>query len=119
MNKTIYFITGPTCIGKSKFAINLSKIINGEIINADSMQIYKELKIISARPSSSDIKNVPHHLYGYIMGNERYNVEKWCNDASVKINLLHNNNLTLYKVYFILINKKLKKYKTKKQYIYS
>ncbi len=94
MNKTIYFITGPTCIGKSKFAIDFSKIINGEIINADSMQIYKELKIISARPSSSDIKNVPHHLYGYIMGNERYNVEKWCNDASVKINLLHNNNLT-------------------------
>ena len=62
MNKTVYFITGQTGIGKSKFAINLSKQINGEIINADSMQIYKELKIISARPILSDIKKVQHHL---------------------------------------------------------
>ena len=76
MNKTIYFITGPTAIGKSQFAISLSKKINGEIINADSMQIYKELKIISARPTPSDIKNVPHHLYGYISGKERFNVER-------------------------------------------
>ena len=56
MNKTIYFITGPTGIGKSEFTINLSKQINGEIINADSIQIYKELNIISARPTSQDIK---------------------------------------------------------------
>ena len=94
MNKTIYFITGPTCIGKSDFAINLSKKISGEIINADSMQIYKELNVISARPTSSDIKKVKHHLYGYIKGDERFNVEKWCNDAVTKINYLNNRNIT-------------------------
>ncbi len=94
MKKTIYFITGPTAIGKSKLAINLSKHTNGEIINADSMQIYKELNIISARPSSSDLKKAKHHLYGYIKGSERFNVEKWCNDASSKINLLLSKNLT-------------------------
>ena len=72
MNKTIYFITGPTGIGKSDFAINLSKKLNGELINADSMQIYKELEIISARPRGPDIKKVQHHLYGYVSGRERF-----------------------------------------------
>ena len=93
MNNIIYFITGPTAIGKSQFAINLSKKINGEIINADSMQIYKELKIISARPTPSDIKNVPHHLYGYISGKERFNVERWCKDAVKQIKILNNKKI--------------------------
>ena len=92
MNKELYFITGPTGIGKSAFAINLSKKINGEIINADSMQIYKELSILSARPTISDIKKINHHLYGYVFGNERFNVEKWCSDAVSKIKLLHSKN---------------------------
>ena len=94
MSKTIYFIVGPTAIGKSEFAINFSKKLNGEIINADSMQIYKELRILSARPGRSDIKKIKHHLYGYVSGNERYNVEKWCSDAVKKIQLLNNNNIT-------------------------
>tara|TARA_B100000575_G_scaffold278545_1_gene265969 strand:- start:403 stop:1326 length:924 start_codon:yes stop_codon:yes gene_type:complete len=94
LSNTIFFITGPTAIGKSDFAIKLSNKINGEIINADSMQIYKELKILSARPSSSDIKKVQHHLYGYISGNKRFNVEKWCLDATKKIKLLHSKNIT-------------------------
>ena len=76
MKNPIYFVTGPTAIGKSDFAIKLSKQLNGEIINCDSMQIYKELKILSARPSISDIKKVNHHLYGYISGNERFNVDE-------------------------------------------
>ena len=94
MNNKIYFITGPTAIGKSKFAINLSKCVNGEIINADSMQIYKELNIVSARPNYQDIKEAKHHLYGYVSGNQRFNVEKWCSDAVRKINLLHNKSKT-------------------------
>lgn len=94
MNKSIYFITGPTAIGKSKLAINLSNKLNGEIINADSMQIYKELQIISARPTIADTKKVQHHLYGYINGNKRFNVERWCSDAIDKINLLINKNTT-------------------------
>ncbi len=93
MSNTIYFITGPTGIGKSEFGIKLSKKINGEIINADSMQIYKELSIITARPSYKNINKVNHHLYGYVNGNERYNVEKWCNDAKKKILSLNKKNV--------------------------
>ena len=94
MKNPVYFITGPTGIGKSSFAINLSKKTNGEIINADSMQIYKELEIISARPNKSDISKVKHHLYGYVSGNQRFNVEKWCKDAASIINLLNKKNIT-------------------------
>ena len=94
MNNSIFFITGPTGIGKSDLAIKLSKKINGEIINADSMQIYKELKVITARPTNIDIKLIKHHLYGYVSGNERYNVEKWCNDAKNIIESLFKNNVT-------------------------
>ena len=94
MNKSVYFITGPTAIGKSSFALKLAEQINGEIINADSMQIYKELEIVSARPSISDKKLINHHLYGYVNGSERYNVEKWCTDASQIINSLKTKNKT-------------------------
>jgi len=92
LNNSIYFITGPTAIGKSEFALKLSKKINGEIINADSMQVYKELRILSARPTASDTKQVMHHLYGYISGDKRYNVEQWCSDAVKKINFLYKKN---------------------------
>ena len=94
MNNSILFITGPTGIGKSDLAIKLSKEINGEIINADSMQIYRELKVITARPTNIDIKLIKHHLYGYVSGSERYNVEKWCNDAKNIIESLFKNNVT-------------------------
>ena len=94
MNKSIYFITGPTAIGKSSFALKLAKLVNGEIINADSMQIYKELEIVSARPSTLDKKLIKHHLYGYVSGSERYNVNKWCIDASQIIKSLKDKNKT-------------------------
>ena len=86
MKKTIYFITGPTAIGKSVFSIDFAKKINGVIINSDSMQVYKNLEILTARPKSSEMKNINHYLYGYVEGFERYNVEKWCNDAVDIIN---------------------------------
>ena len=60
----IILISGPTASGKSTFAIKLAKKINGEIINADSMQVYKELKILSARPNPKDYQKIKHHLYG-------------------------------------------------------
>ena len=61
----IILISGPTASGKSNFAIEFAKKNNGEIINADSMQVYKELKILSARPLLKDYKNIKHHLYGF------------------------------------------------------
>ena len=62
----IILISGATASGKSSFAVKLAKKINGEIINADSMQVYKELKILTARPNSKDRKQIKHHLYGFL-----------------------------------------------------
>ena len=65
LKSKIILIYGPTASGKSKFAVQLAKKINGENINADSMQVYKELKIISTRPSKKDYQKIKHHLYGF------------------------------------------------------
>ncbi|MDC1111976.1 isopentenyl transferase family protein, partial [Candidatus Pelagibacter sp.] len=62
----IILIAGPTASGKSDFAIKVAKKINGEIINADSMQVYKKLQILTARPNKKEQKNIKHHLYGTI-----------------------------------------------------
>ena len=62
LKSKIILIYGPTASGKSKFAIKLAKKINGEIINADSMQVYKELKILSARPILKDCKKINKKL---------------------------------------------------------
>ena len=62
--KKVVLLAGPTASGKSDLAIYLAKKINGEIINADSMQVYKEIAILSARPK--DYKNIRHHLYGFV-----------------------------------------------------
>jgi len=90
----IYFVLGPTASGKSKFALSLANKLNGEIINADSMQIYKELSILTARPTIHDQKKINHHLYGFVKGDIRFNVQKWCEEASKKINYLVNKNIT-------------------------
>ena len=58
----IILISGPTASGKSKFAVKIAKKINGEIINADSMQVYKQLKILTARPTKQEKKNIKHHM---------------------------------------------------------
>jgi len=89
----LIFIVGPTAIGKSALAIKLAKKLNGEIINADSMQVYSNLKILTARPSAEDHKSVPHHLYGYISGSIRYNVANWCNDIAKIIKINNENNI--------------------------
>jgi tRNA dimethylallyltransferase len=73
----IILISGPTASGKSDFAVEIAKKINGEIINADSMQVYKELKILTARPKKKDQKNIKHHLYGVIKSNEKFSTGHW------------------------------------------
>jgi len=79
LNKSI-FIVGPTCAGKNDFAYELSKHLNFEIINADSMQVYKQLRILTNRPTDKDLKIIPHHLYGHI-NNQEYSVNHWINDV--------------------------------------
>ena len=94
MINTVYVIAGPTATGKSDLSISLAKKLNGVVINSDSMQVYKNLEILTARPSSNDMKNIDHHLFGFVDGNERYNVERWCNDATQIIKKTTANNLT-------------------------
>ncbi len=81
----IILIYGPTASGKSKFAIKLAKKINGEIINADSMQVYKELKILSARPFKKDYQNIKHHLYGFQSVKKKFSTGDWLKLVNKKI----------------------------------
>ena len=81
----IFLIYGPTASGKSSFAIKLAKKINGEVINADSMQVYKELKILSARPNKEDYKNIKHHLYGFQNVKKKFSTGHWLKLVNMKI----------------------------------
>ena len=94
MIKTVFVIAGPTAAGKSKFSLDLAKKLNGIIINSDSMQVYKNLSILTARPTTEEMNNVEHSLYGYVDGGKRYNVEKWCKDASKVIEESFEKNIT-------------------------
>lgn len=79
--KPVVMIAGPTASGKSALAIRLAHALNGEVINADSMQVYKDLRIISARPSDDEMESIPHHLFGHIDGRVRYSVGTWVQEA--------------------------------------
>ena len=78
-------IAGPTCVGKSAIAIALAKKINGVILNADSVQVYKNLKILSARPSEEEIQDIPHFLYGYVDGSNNFSVADWLFDLKTAL----------------------------------
>jgi tRNA dimethylallyltransferase len=81
----IILISGPTASGKSIFAIKVAKKINGEIINADSMQVYKQLKILTARPNKEEQKNITHHMYGVIDLNKKFSTGQWLKAVIKKI----------------------------------
>ena len=96
LKSKIILIYGPTASGKSKFAIKLAKKIKGEIINADSMQVYKELKILSARPFKKDYENIKHHLYGFRSVKKNFSTGDWLK----------------------LVNKKIEEIKKRKKYLF-
>ena len=79
--KPIILIAGPSGTGKSKVALHLAQKLRCMIINADSMQVYKDLKIITARPSANDQKKTPHKLYGFVPASESYSVGLWLQDV--------------------------------------
>jgi len=81
----IILISGPTASGKSNFAVKVAKKINGEIINADSMQVYKQLKILTARPSKVEQKNIKHHMYGVIDLKKNFSTGQWLKATIKKI----------------------------------
>ena len=85
LKSKIILIYGPTASGKSKFAIKLAKKIKGEILNADSMQVYKELKILTARPLKSNFQKIKHHLYGFKNSKKNFSTGEWLKTATKKI----------------------------------
>ncbi len=87
MSKKIILLAGPTASGKSKLAIGLAKKLNGEIINADSMQIFREFKILSSRPNLIDTKKIKHHLYGIISVKRYFSAGDWLKEARKKIDI--------------------------------
>ena len=90
----IILISGPTASGKSDFSIKIAKKINGEIINADSMQVYKELKILSARPDPQNYQKITHHLYGFHNVKKSFSTGDWIKLAVKKINELKKRKKT-------------------------
>ena len=77
LKSKIILISGPTASGKSNFALKLAKKVGGEIINADSMQVYKQLQILTARPKKKDLKKIKHHLYGFCDVRKNYSTGEW------------------------------------------
>ena len=85
LKSKIILISGPTASGKSNFAVKFAKKINGEIINADSMQIYKQLKILSARPDPKNYQKIKHHLYGFHDVKKNFSTGDWLKLVTKKI----------------------------------
>jgi tRNA dimethylallyltransferase len=85
MRPTVILLAGPTASGKSALALSLAEHLGGIIINADSMQVYRELRIITARPTEAEAARVPHLLYGHVDAAESYSVGRWCVDAAAAI----------------------------------
>ena len=86
LKSKIVLIYGPTASGKSDFAIKLAKKIKGEIVNADSMQVYKELKILTTRPLKKNFQKIKHHLYGSQKFNKNFSTGDWLKIVIKKIN---------------------------------
>ena len=78
---SVWLIAGPTASGKSALALALAESIRGEIVNADSMQIYANLSVLTARPTTADLARAPHHLYGVADGVEAWSVGRWLRAA--------------------------------------
>ena len=94
MKPKIVVIVGPTASGKTSLSIELAKKINGEIISADSMQIYKEMDIGTAKVTKDEMQGIKHYLIDFIKPDERYTVSDFKKDSLVAIQEILNNKLT-------------------------
>lgn len=93
MSRTL-LIMGPTASGKSALALALAERIGGEIVNADSMQVYRDFRVLTARPTPDEEARVPHHLYGHIDAAQRYSTGRWLMDALAAIAQIRGRNKT-------------------------
>jgi tRNA dimethylallyltransferase len=89
---TVILIAGPTASGKSALALELAAKLRGVIINADSMQVYRDLHIVTARPSPEDEKRAPHRLYGHVDAAENYSVGRWFGEAAAALTDMLNQD---------------------------
>jgi len=80
--KPAILIHGPTASGKTLLSVALAKRLNGEVVNADSMQVYQDLQVISARPTEVEMADVPHHLFGDVSASERFSTGRWLDAAT-------------------------------------
>ena len=92
LKSKIILISGPTASGKSKAALKIANKLNGEIINADSMQVYKELNILTARPSKTDLNKINHHLYGFRSVKKEFSSGDWLKLAKKNIKKIRDKN---------------------------
>ena len=92
MSNKIILLAGPTASGKSKLAIEIAKKIKGEIINADSMQVYKDFSTLSSRPSKIDVKKINHHLYGFLSSKKHFSTGAWLSLVKEKVKLCLKKN---------------------------
>ncbi len=83
--RSAVLIAGPTASGKSALALGLAEQHGGTIVNADSMQVYRDLRIITARPSPEDEARAPHRLYGHIDAATNHSVGQWCQDVGAAL----------------------------------
>src|SRR4051795_3156972 len=81
----IYAIAGPTASGKTALGVELALKVGGEVINFDSVQIYKGIEIATAKPTHEEMQGVPHHLIDYVDPNVNYTAMDWARDAAEKI----------------------------------
>ena len=84
-NPSVIVIAGPTASGKSALALDIALEFDGSIINADSMQVYQELRVLTARPTAADEARVPHRLFGTVAARDAYSVGRWLEDAKAEI----------------------------------
>ena len=87
--RQVLVIAGPTASGKSRLALDAAEALGGVIINADSMQVYRELALLTARPSAAEVARVPHRLYGTLPGSERCSAGRWRALAVAEIEACH------------------------------
>ncbi|MBB3285938.1 MULTISPECIES: tRNA (adenosine(37)-N6)-dimethylallyltransferase MiaA [unclassified Rhizobium] len=83
-------ITGPTASGKSALAVELARLHGGVVINADSMQVYDTLRVLTARPSEAEMEGIPHHLYGHVPAGQAYSTGAWLREAGVLVERLRD-----------------------------
>ncbi|MGN5373976.1 tRNA (adenosine(37)-N6)-dimethylallyltransferase MiaA [Sphingomonas hankookensis] len=86
----VALIAGPTASGKSALAIAVARAHDGVVVNADSAQVYRDLRVLSARPSAAEEAQAPHRLFGHVDGAERYSAAAWARDAAAAIDDAHN-----------------------------